>query len=97
MADCRPNAKERYISHGKQDSTDAWISVLQDMMSKRGSTRATHPTAHLHPIVKRLVAFRGLTSSGVEQPLAPMKEVHRGTRKKDSADMLNVKMRLVIE
>ena len=72
MADFRPIAKERYISHGKQDSTDAWISVLQDMMSKRGSTRAAHPTDNLHLIVKRLVAFRGLTSSGVEQSFAPM-------------------------
>ena len=90
--------KARYLSHGgKRDSTDVWISVLQDMMSKRGSTRAAHPTENMHPIVKRLVAFRGLTSSGVEQSFAPMKEVHRGTRKKDSADMLNVEMRLVIE
>ena len=97
MADFRPIARERYSSQGKKDSTDAWISVLQDMTSKRRSTQEAHPTRNLHPIVKRLAAFRGMTTSGVEQSFAPMKEVTRGARQKDSADMLNVEMRLVLE
>ena len=74
-------SRERFVSRGAKDSRGVLV-LVDSRHAKREETQLAHPFSNLHTIIMRLVADRGLTSSGVEQSFAAMKELERGARSK---------------
>ena len=97
MADFKPMALQCYIDHKEKDSSAAWASAIRKWTKKKLSTRQLHPASNLGPVVQRLACFRGITTSGVEQSFASMKELESGARKKSNEHISNAEMKLTID
>ena len=97
MADFKPMALQCYKDHKEKDSSAAWASAIRKWTQKQLPTRKMHPASNLGVVVQRLACFRGITTSGVEQSFASMKELEGGARQKSNEHVFNAEMKLAID